>query len=165
MNQLAALGGALALLLAACGGGQAGTPSATGGPSATDGRTTPGTAGMPGMKDMAGMPGMGGSALANVNCSSTGTTLTIAAHDTAFDKDCLAATAGRPFTISFDNTDPVPHNIAVVEGAMASDVLFRSEPMPGPRAQTLRVGALKPGVYSFHCEVHPAQMWGTLVVR
>ena len=48
---------------------------------------------------------------------------------------------------------------------MATEVLFRAEIFQGPKVETLRVSALRPGIYAFHCEVHPGQMSGTFVVK
>lgn len=98
-------------------------------------------------------------------CSPSGTSVTVVANGIKFDKDCLAAPASQPFTIVLDNKDSVPHNIAILESHAASDVLFRAEIFDGPRTQTFNVGALRPGTYAFHCEVHPAQMSGTFIVR
>jgi plastocyanin len=97
--------------------------------------------------------------------------LDIIAKGTAFDPTCLVAPAGDPFTIHFDNQDPVastgPHNIviAVDEAATASDPIFRGDLVSGPAEVDYPVPAIpEAGDYFFHCEVHPTQMTGTLVV-
>jgi len=155
MKRCAALFAAVAISLSACGDDGETTNTVAGGGSTT-------------MKDMPGMSG--GQHTDHVgrptsNCSPSGTSLSITASGVKFDKDCLAAPASQPFTISYENKDDIAHNIAVLESHTATDVLFRVEVFRGPRTESLRVAALKPGTYAFHCEVHPAQMSGTFIVK
>jgi cytochrome c oxidase subunit II len=90
----------------------------------------------------------------------------IAAQNVSFDKDCLSAKAGRPFTITFDNKEPVLHNIAIFEGANAEGRnVFRGQKFTGPKVEKETVPALKAGSYFFHCDVHPQAMQGKLVVK
>jgi plastocyanin len=79
----------------------------------------------------------------------------------------LAAPAGEPFTIRFDNREAgVPHNVAVYEQAdFSGQALAATTPEAGPVTQDLEVPALDPGTYYFRCDVHPATMTGTLEVR
>ena len=157
MKRVAALCVAVVVSLSACGDDGGGDDGA----ASTGDRSTA-------MKDM---PGTGGGQHTDhvgrptSDCSPSGTSLSITAQETRFDKDCLAAPASQPFTITYDNKDSVAHNIAVLESHTATDVLFRLEIFRGPKTETLRVGALRPGTYAFHCEVHPAQMSGTFVVK
>ena len=98
-------------------------------------------------------------------CSPAGTKLTISAMNAVFDTDCLAAPAGRPFTIAFDNMDPgVPHNVSIYTDSSAATALFTGDLAAGPTTVTYDVGALKPGTYYFRCDVHPTTMFGTFVV-
>ncbi len=154
MKRMAALCAAVALCLPACGSdsGGDGAPAAGGStmgdmPDMTKGQHT----------DHVGRP--------TSDCSPAGTSVSISAGGTKFDKDCLAAPASQPFTITYENKDDIAHNIAVLESHTATDVLFRLEVFRGPKTETLRVAALKPGIYAFHCEVHPALMSGTFVVK
>ena len=158
MKRWMALWAAVVLSMSAC--GDDGDPAETS--SGAGVSTTHGMSGMPGMAggqhtDHVGRP--------TSDCAPSGTSLSITASDTKFDKDCLAAPASQPFTITYDNKDSVAHNIAVLESHTATDVLFRLEVFRGPKTETLRVAALKPGVYAFHCEVHPALMSGTFIVK
>ena len=152
MKRLAALCAVGVMLLSACGGDGGDETSASGGVTTT-------------AHDMAGGQHTDHVGNPTSDCAPAGTSLTIAATGTKFDKDCLAAPASQAFTISFDNKDTLPHNIAILESHTASEVLFRSDISQGPGVQSLRGGALKAGVYAFHCEVHPALMSGTFVVR
>ena len=93
----------------------------------------------------------------------------IAAKDIAFNKDCLAGPVQRPFEVTFENQEPVPHNVAFYRGkdANAPPILPRSETpvFPGPRTVTYRLPSLPAGSYFFRCDVHPGAMQGQLVVR
>jgi cytochrome c oxidase subunit 2 len=93
----------------------------------------------------------------------------IAAKDVAFNKDCLAGPVNRPFQVSFDNQEPVPHNVAFFRGADANAPRILPESQtplfPGPKTETYRLPALKAGSYFFHCDAHPGAMQGKLVVR
>jgi cytochrome c oxidase subunit 2 len=93
----------------------------------------------------------------------------IAAKDISFNKNCLAGPVDRPFQITFDNQEPVPHNVVFFRGkdADAPPILPASAtpPFPGPKTTTYRLPALESGTYFFHCEVHPGAMQGQLVVR
>ena len=74
--------------------------------------------------------------------------LQIVAEGTAFDPTCLVAPAGEPFTIEFDNRDPVaatgPHNIAIAvdEAAVASDPIFKGDLVNGPDTVAYDVPAI-----------------------
>lgn len=98
-------------------------------------------------------------------CAPAGAALRVAADNTAFDTDCLAAGAGRAFTIQFDNQDAVSHNVAIYTSAAAEQALFKGEIIEGGKTTTYRVPPLEPGTYFFRCDVHPQQMTGTFVVR
>ncbi|MGH9226724.1 MAG: hypothetical protein ACRD2W_23705 [Acidimicrobiales bacterium] len=76
----------------AAGGGSSGTTMAMGGAGHTDHLGNPTSA-----------------------CSPAGSSVTITANGTKFDKDCLAAPASQAFTITIDNKDSLPHNIAILE--------------------------------------------------
>jgi plastocyanin len=98
-------------------------------------------------------------------CAPRGAELELTARGLRFDASCLAAPAGTPFTVRFDNRDPdVPHNLAIYRDAAATQALFRGEIVTGPATVTYRVGALEPGTYLFRCDVHPTLMVGTFVV-
>jgi plastocyanin len=101
-----------------------------------------------------------------VSCTPKGTALSVSAHNTAFDQSCLAAPAGKAFTIDFANMDPgVPHNVAIYTDESATTALFTGKLVTGPSSTTYHVRALEPGTYFFRCDVHPTQMTGTFVVK
>ena len=96
-------------------------------------------------------------------CTPGGTTLTIGARDIKFDKQCLAAPANQELTITFDNKELAPHNVAIRNKEGDGD-LFAGEVFSGPKTVTYRVPGLAPGTYKFWCTVHPSQMQGTFLV-
>jgi cytochrome c oxidase subunit 2 len=100
------------------------------------------------------------------SCSPTGTKLTISAKNIHFDKPCLAAPAGKPFTITFHNEDSgVPHDVAIYTNSSATKALFVGAIVTGPTVVVYHVPALPAGTYYFRCNVHPTAMHGTFVVK
>lgn len=84
--------------------------------------------------------------------------------ETAFVPTDLAAPAGEPFTIEFDNQDEgVPHNVAIYRDESAAESLFVGDLVDGPTTVTYDVPALDSGEYYFRCDVHPV-MSGTVEV-
>lgn len=99
-------------------------------------------------------------------CTPNGTSVAVSAHNIQFDKSCLAAPAGKPFTITFSNDDSgVPHNVAIYSNSSAGKVLFRGQIVTGPKTIVYHVPALPAGTYYFRCDVHPTTMHGTFVVK
>jgi len=98
-------------------------------------------------------------------CEPDGTTIDVMAMESVFDADCLAAPAGKPFEIVFDNMDAgIPHNVAIYTDEGAGTPLFVGEVFNGPDVVTYDVPALDAGTYFFRCDVHPTTMTGTFVV-
>ena len=96
-------------------------------------------------------------------CEPEGTELAIAALNSQFDKDCLAAPAGQAFTIAFDNQDAsIPHNVSIYtqEGG---EPLFEGETITGTQT-TYQVDPLEAGNLYFQCDVHPTTMQGDFAV-
>lgn len=93
-----------------------------------------------------------------------GNTLALAGKDIKFDKSTLEAKAGI-VVIDFDNQDNgVSHNVQVFKGTDASgESVGATDVAAGPTKQTLTLD-LAAGTYYYQCDVHPAQMSGTLTV-
>lgn len=90
----------------------------------------------------------------------------IAADKIAFDKPCLTAKAGKPFTLRFDNKEAVDHNVAILQGPEPdSEVAFRGAILRGPKVVDYKVPALKAGRHFYRCDVHAAAMTGVLVAK
>jgi plastocyanin len=99
-------------------------------------------------------------------CPAPATTAQLTANNTAFHSACLAAVAGKPFTLTVDNQDRVPHTLAIFQGSDATGAkVFRGQVFRGPRIVQERVPALTAGDYFFHCDIHPRLMQGQLIVR
>ncbi len=86
---------------------------------------------------------------------------TIVGKNIAFDPQTVTIPAREEVTITFDNQDPVPHNLHVLAGHEGD---FATPVESGPRKQQLTVRIDKPGRYTFQCDVHLPGMKGTLVV-
>jgi plastocyanin len=91
--------------------------------------------------------------------------LVVSAQNVAFSVKALDLPA-HGAVIDFRNQDTQPHNIAIFPSSAAlTRALFRGAIVsPGQKA-SYEVGDLKPGSYYFHCDVHPTQMTGTVVVK
>ena len=154
MRRLVALAAVSVLFLVGCGGGSDDdVDPLAGGP--TGANTNHGGHG--GHTDHAGN--------ATATCEPSGTTLTITASGTKFDKNCLAAPANQAFTINYDNKDQLAHNIVILTSHSATDAIFKADLFRGPATKTFNVQALAPGTYAFHSDSNPAQMSGTFIVK
>jgi len=99
-----------------------------------------------------GSPAASASAAASTNPNAK--VVDISASGVAFSTDKLAAPAGTPFTIHFDNQDSgIPHNVDIKDSTGAE--VFKGEIFPGPGTRDYAVPALKAGTYKFACTVHP----------
>ncbi len=101
----------------------------------------------------------------SATCEPSGTSLSIVASNTRFDKDCLAAPANQALTLSYENKDTARHNVAILKSHTSTDVITRADIFEGPRTITVNIPAQPAGTYAFHCEVHPSVMMGTYVVK
>jgi plastocyanin len=150
-----------ALLLAGCGDDDETTTESGGGSTAT---TMDPNMDMPGMTrhpdDHGDDDHMDGA-----KCEPSGTSLSIVASGTKFDKDCLAAPANQGVTISYENKDTIGHSLVIVQSHTSTDVFARADVFTGPKTVTLNVPGQPAGTYAFHCEVHPRVMMGTFVVK
>jgi len=86
-----------------------------------------------------------------------------------FDTSELTIAADTDVTITVDNTDTgIAHNFAVYRSRNAAESgeepLAATEVCTGPCTDTVTVN-LSAGEYFFRCDMHPAQMTGTLIVE
>jgi plastocyanin len=93
-----------------------------------------------------------------------GPTTSIAAEGSKFNLDTMTFEAGKPVTLTFDNKDPVQHNVAIYEDDSAAAEIFKGEIVAGPDEAEYEFDAPKAGEYFFRCDVHP-DMNGTVVTE
>lgn len=164
MRRLVAIAmvGMLVLVLAGCGDDDDDETTTESGGSSTETTMDPDM-------DMPGMTrhedGHGDDHSGEAKCEPSGTSLSIVASGTKFDKDCLAAPANQAVTVSMENKDTIGHNLVVLKSHTSTDVIARADVFTGPKSTTLNVPAQPAGTYAFHCEVHPRAMMGTFVVK
>ena len=91
-------------------------------------------------------------------------TISLTAKGIAFDKTTLSVPAGKPFAIAFDNQDAgIQHDVQIFDNeSFTGTPLLNGEIVTGPAKVTYEAPALDPGIYYFHCSVHPTQMQGTI---
>jgi plastocyanin len=86
--------------------------------------------------------------------------------DTRYDKDTLTAKAGTSVTITYTNKSGLLHNIHFFNGADATAPSLGATKLDStstPQTVTFTTPSA-PGEYFFHCDAHPQQMTGHLVV-
>jgi len=82
----------------------------------------------------------------------------------AFDVSTLDLVAAEPNVVSFDNqSHGIPHNVGIYDKKGGSE-LFAGKIVTGPGQVDYQVPAMPAGTYYFQCDVHPAQMFGTVTV-
>jgi plastocyanin len=87
----------------------------------------------------------------------------ITAQNMAFSPATLDVTANKAFSLTFDNKDGAPHNVAIYTDSSASQSISVGEIVSGSKT-TQQVSALKPGTYFFRCDVHH-DMTGTITAK
>jgi plastocyanin len=99
-----------------------------------------------------------------VAATHAGTAFTVVAQNSTYDNTKLDAQAGD-VTIVFENRDAgVMHDLHLQLLNDDSKVIGATPITTGPDTQELTV-TVAPGQYRFHCDVHPATMFGTLTVE
>jgi len=96
--------------------------------------------------------------------SVTGGVVAISADELVFDADVIQATAGEAFTVTFTNNEAAQHNWSIYteEGG---EMIAQGNIIGEGATDEIEVPALEPGEYFFVCDVHPADMVGTVVVE
>ena len=85
------------------------------------------------------------------------TDLTIRAENVAFEPTALAAPAGLPLEVTFQNADvDIPHSLRLLAPPAFQRSLLESEVVLGPAEVTMAIPGLAPGNYRFDCTIHPS---------
>jgi plastocyanin len=84
----------------------------------------------------------------------------ITAQNMAFSPTTLDVTANKAFSLTLDNKDSAPHNVAIYTDSGAGTSISVGEVVSSNKA-TQQVPALAPGTYFFRCDVHH-EMTGTI---
>jgi plastocyanin len=86
------------------------------------------------------------------------------AENVAFGRDTIELTADTEVEIEFDNNDrEIQHNITIL-GQDPTRPIFRGQLVTGVATVTYTFHAPPKGEYRFQCDIHPAQMKGTVKV-
>ncbi len=84
--------------------------------------------------------------------------ITITAQDFTFSEDEIAIEAGAEIELTLENGDDAPHTFT------SDDLGVDVEAEGGTEASTTFTAPDEDGSFEFHCEIHPDQMTGTVVV-
>jgi plastocyanin len=87
------------------------------------------------------------------------------ATDNKFSSTSLTAKAGTAATLTLQNKGSNPHNwhLLDVKNADGSDI--KTKILNPGETDSIQFTIDKPGTYNFQCDVHPAEMKGTLTVQ
>jgi plastocyanin len=88
---------------------------------------------------------------------------TIVAQNNVFSPASLTVEADKAFSLTLDNKDAAPHNVAIFRDASAAESVSIGEIVSSTTA-TQQVPALAAGEYFFRCDIHK-EMTGTIVAE
>jgi plastocyanin len=87
----------------------------------------------------------------------------IVAQNNVFSPATLTVKADKAFSLTLDNKDGAPHNVAIYKDSSAAEQVSIGETITSTSA-TQQVPALAKGQYFFRCDVHH-EMTGTIVAE
>ena len=87
----------------------------------------------------------------------------ITAQNMAFSPTTLDVTANKAFSLTLDNKDGAPHNVAIYTDSSAGTAISVGQVITSSKGDQV-VPALKPGSYFFRCDVHH-DMTGTITAK
>jgi plastocyanin len=87
----------------------------------------------------------------------------ITAQGNAFAPASLTVKSGKAFSLTLDNKDAAPHNVAIYKDSSAAQQVSIGE-IVSSKSATQQVPALDKGTYFFRCDVHH-EMTGTIVAE
>jgi plastocyanin len=87
----------------------------------------------------------------------------VVAQGNAFSPATVNVPAGTAFSLTLDNKDGAPHNVAIYKDSSAAEKISIGEIVTSTSV-TQQVPALEKGQYFFRCDVHH-EMTGTIVAQ
>lgn len=87
----------------------------------------------------------------------------VVAKNNAFSPTTLTVEADKAFTLTLDNQDSAPHNVAIFKDSSAAESISIGEIVSSTKAEQ-QVPALSAGAYFFRCDVHK-EMTGEIVAE
>jgi plastocyanin len=87
----------------------------------------------------------------------------ITAQGNVFAPATLTVKAGKAFSLTLDNKDSAPHNVAIFKDASAAEQISIGE-IVSSRSVAQQVPSLVKGTYFFRCDVH-REMTGAIVAE
>lgn len=87
----------------------------------------------------------------------------VVAQGNAFSPATVTVKADKTFSLTLDNKDSAPHNVAIFKDASAAEGVSIGEIVSSSKA-TQQVPALAKGEYFFRCDVHK-EMTGKIVAE
>jgi plastocyanin len=87
----------------------------------------------------------------------------VVAQGNVFSPATVTVKADKAFSLTLDNKDSAPHNVAIYKDSSASEKISVGEIVTASKADQV-VPALAAGSYFFRCDVH-TNMTGTIVVK
>lgn len=91
--------------------------------------------------------------------------IALATTDNAFSQKQIAVQAGQAVTVNLTNKGTAMHNFHVVGLKGADDKDVQTALLEGGKSGSVTFTPIQPGTYTFRCDVHPAEMTGTLTVK
>jgi plastocyanin len=88
---------------------------------------------------------------------------TIAAENIKFDRNELDFPASTEVKLTFENKEAVPHNLAIYD-EKGGTALFTGDTVNTAGKKEYSITTPEAGEYYFQCDIHPAQMFGKVVV-
>jgi plastocyanin len=87
----------------------------------------------------------------------------VVAQNNAFSPATVNVKSGKAFSLTLDNKDAAPHNVAIYKDSSAAEKVSIGEIVSSTSA-TQQVPALDKGQYFFRCDVHH-EMTGTIAAE
>jgi plastocyanin len=89
----------------------------------------------------------------------------VTATDNKFNPNTLTFAANQPVKVTLNNKGAAAHNIHFIGVKDPSGKDVAGAILAGGQSETIEFDAPAPGTYKFQCDVHPAEMTGSLTVQ